>query len=159
MARLLSAINTFFQASNAGNWSAALGVFLKTVCSTALKRELSSRFRVIQRQASGHGSSSTTTTPATSPKVTLQCPFNFEHKAANEDLYTGVYRITRHPGLWALGFFGLGTAALTPFLAEVAFFSMPAVFALVGGAHQVCLDLLYAPADLLEHQLHWLCLC
>jgi hypothetical protein len=55
----------------------------------------------------------------------------------DDELYVGVYRITRHPGLWGLGLFGLGAAVLSPFIAEIVFFAMPCAFALIGGAHQV----------------------
>jgi uncharacterized membrane protein len=48
----------------------------------------------------------------------------------------GTKRITRHDNFWSLGLLGLGTALGTPFATEVIMFSMPALFALVGGAHQ-----------------------
>ena len=35
-----------------------------------------------------------------------------------------------------MGLFGLGAALATPFATEVAMFSMPALFALIGTAHQ-----------------------
>lgn len=78
--------------------------------------------------------------------ITLRCPFDFSDSNRSkrvddgdedEELYTGVHRISRHPGLWGLGLFGLGSAILTPFVAEALFFGMPCVFALIGGAHQV----------------------
>ena len=75
--------------------------------------------------------------------ITLRCPFDFSDRSqsqsgdGDEELYTGVHRISRHPGLWGLGLFGLGSAILTPFVAEALFFGMPCVFALIGGAHQV----------------------
>ena len=45
-------------------------------------------------------------------------------------------RVTRHVNLWSLGLLGLGTALATPFATEFILFSMPSVFALIGGAHQ-----------------------
>lgn len=75
----------------------------------------------------------------------FRCPFDFSKNEessnvsdGDDELYTGVYRITRHPGLWGLGLFGLGSAFLRPFITEILFFSLPALFALIGGAHQVC---------------------
>ena len=76
-------------------------------------------------------------------RVVMRCPFDFAKDDSDneEELYTGVHRITRHPGLWGLGLCGLGAAVLTPFIAEAVFFSMPCLFALIGGAHQVCVAL------------------
>lgn len=75
----------------------------------------------------------------------FRCPFDFSKNEesskmsdGDDELYTGVYRITRHPGLWGLSLFGLGSAFLRPFITEILFFSLPALFALIGGAHQVC---------------------
>mmetsp|Transcript_27692 Transcript_27692/g.55714 ORF Transcript_27692/g.55714 Transcript_27692/m.55714 type:complete len:151 (-) Transcript_27692:67-519(-) len=48
----------------------------------------------------------------------------------------GIKRVTRHPSLWSLGLLGAGTALSTPFAPEIVFFSMPCVFAFIGGAHQ-----------------------
>ena len=85
-----------------------------------------------------------------SRRLVLKCPFDFSDSKQSgkhhpesagiddedEEFYTGVHRISRHPGLWGLGLFGLGSAVVTPFAAEIVFFSMPSVFALIGGAHQ-----------------------
>jgi uncharacterized membrane protein len=48
----------------------------------------------------------------------------------------GVQRVSRHANFWSLGLLGLGSALATPFAPEIIFFSMPAVFAGIGGAHQ-----------------------
>ena len=113
----------------------------------------------IVQMSTGNGTaaaSSAVTTVATSNTAGLRtrsglvvrCPFDFSssssskeannHDNLDEELYTGVHRVTRHPGLWGLGLLGLGSAVLTPFIAEALFLSMPCLFALIGGAHQVC---------------------
>jgi len=65
----------------------------------------------------------------------VQCPIDFKAADIPDDAVYGVRRVTRHAQLWSLGFLGLGTALATPFATEVLMFSMPAVFAVVGGAH------------------------
>mmetsp|Transcript_27984 Transcript_27984/g.66291 ORF Transcript_27984/g.66291 Transcript_27984/m.66291 type:complete len:359 (+) Transcript_27984:3-1079(+) len=49
---------------------------------------------------------------------------------------SGVWRVTRHAGLWSIALFGMGSAVATPFAAEAVLFSGPALMALIGGWHQ-----------------------
>ena len=65
-----------------------------------------------------------------------QCPFDFSPPDLPADGVHGLKRVSRHHQMWSLGTFGLGCALATPFAAPVVFFSFPALFALVGGAHQ-----------------------
>lgn len=66
----------------------------------------------------------------------LRCPMDFTPVDTPADGVYGVQRVTRHPQFWILGFIGLGAAVATPFLSEIVMFTMPAVFAVVGGLHQ-----------------------
>ena len=66
----------------------------------------------------------------------VRCPMDFKPADLPEDGIYGLKRVTRHPTFWSMGVFGLGAALATPFATEVAMFSMPALFALIGTAHQ-----------------------
>jgi len=66
----------------------------------------------------------------------VRCPMDFTPSDVPQDGIYGVKRVTRHPSFWSLGFLGLGSALATPFATEALMFSMPTIFALVGGAHQ-----------------------
>lgn len=72
--------------------------------------------------------------PAAAPKMKARCPIDFSPSDLPPD--GGLKRVSRHPTFWALGFVGLGAALATPFATHVAMFTMPTVFALIGGAHQ-----------------------
>jgi len=67
--------------------------------------------------------------------VKVRCPFDFTDKRTGDGPVHGVERITRHPGLWSLGLLGLGSAFLVPSVPQRAWLAMPALVALVGGAH------------------------
>lgn len=65
----------------------------------------------------------------------VRCPFDFtDNKETNSPVH-GLERITRHPGLWSFGLLGLGNAFLVPSLSQRAWLAMPALVALIGGAH------------------------
>lgn len=74
--------------------------------------------------------------PAPATGFRLKCPMDFTPVDTPADGIYGVQRVTRHPQFWILGFVGLGAAVATPFLSEMVMFTMPAVFAVVGGLHQ-----------------------
>lgn len=77
--------------------------------------------------------------PAGTPAVgsiQARCPMDFTPKDVPADGVYGVKRVTRHSTFWALGLLGAGTALGTPFASEIVMFGMPAVFAVIGGAHQ-----------------------
>lgn len=67
----------------------------------------------------------------------VRCPFDFTDKKDTGDghIVHGLERITRHPGLWSLGFMGLGSACLVPSLPQKAWLAMPMLVALIGGEH------------------------
>lgn len=67
----------------------------------------------------------------------VQCPFDFTDSKAgsSEDEPHGLDRISRHPGLWSLGFMCLGQACLLPSIPQKVWWSFPSIVALVGGAH------------------------
>lgn len=75
--------------------------------------------------------SSAATASSSTTKFHARCPFDFQ-----EDKGNGLKQITRHPMLWSLGLFGIGSALVNPFPTQVVAFSMPIIFAWVGGAHK-----------------------
>lgn len=85
-------------------------------------------------QADVAASASTPTSAAS--MVQVRCPMDFSPSDVPGHGVYGMKRVTRHPTFWSLGLLGLGTAFTTPFAPEVVMFTAPAVFALVGGAHQ-----------------------
>lgn len=75
--------------------------------------------------------------PETTGQWKVQCPFDFTDSKAgsSEDEPHGLDRISRHPGLWSMGFMCLGQACLLPSVPQKVWWSFPAIVALVGGAH------------------------
>lgn len=69
----------------------------------------------------------------------VRCPFDFtdnhSQKGEGNNQVHGLERISRHPGLWSFGLLGLGSALLVPSLPQRAWLAMPAMVAIVGGAH------------------------
>ncbi|KAL7528465.1 hypothetical protein ACHAWF_002570 [Thalassiosira exigua] len=65
----------------------------------------------------------------------VRCPFDFTDKKDPDSPVHGLERISRHPGLWTFGLLGLGNALLVPSIPQRAWLAMPAMVALVGGAH------------------------
>ena len=75
----------------------------------------------------------------------VRCPFDFSDSKSQTgvpkgtkqqaDQLAGLDRITRHPGLWSFGLLGLGNALLVPSIPTRIWLSMPAMVALIGGAH------------------------
>lgn len=66
----------------------------------------------------------------------VQCPFDFTDKKLSHGAVHGIERITRHPGLWSMGFVGLGQSFMmlgNP--AKKAFWCMPLLVAWIGGSH------------------------
>ncbi len=82
-----------------------------------------------------------TTAPSTvepsSGQWKVQCPFDFTDSKAgsSQDEPHGLDRISRHPGLWSMGFMCLGQASLLSSVPQKVWWSFPAIVALVGGAH------------------------
>jgi len=78
-------------------------------------------------------------------KWKVRCPFDFSDSKSQTgvpkgtrqqaDHLAGLDRITRHPGLWSFGLLGLGNALLVPSIPTRIWLSMPAMVALIGGAH------------------------
>eukprot|EP00040_Diaphanoeca_grandis_P005604 m.33642 g.33642 ORF g.33642 m.33642 type:complete len:288 (-) comp16850_c0_seq1:168-1031(-) len=66
----------------------------------------------------------------------VRCPMDFTPADVPQDGIYGVKRITRHAMFWSFGMVSLGFALRTRFMSEVVMFTMPAVFAAVGGLHQ-----------------------
>ncbi|KAL7537736.1 hypothetical protein ACHAXR_009187 [Thalassiosira sp. AJA248-18] len=67
----------------------------------------------------------------------VRCPFDFtdtKDTTQNSPVH-GIERITRHPGLWSFGLLGLGNGLLVASLPQRAWLAMPAMVALLGGAH------------------------
>ena len=65
----------------------------------------------------------------------VRCPFDFTDNKDTSNPVHGLERITRHPGLWSFGLIGLGNALLIPSIPQRAWLAMPAMVALIGGAH------------------------
>ena len=89
---------------------------------------------------------STTTTEDASPSpsswnLKVRCPFDFTDQRtknpSNEDSSVhGLDRVSRHPGLWALGLSAAGNALLQPTLGLQIWMLGPLAVAALGGAHQ-----------------------
>jgi prenyl protein peptidase len=79
--------------------------------------------------------------PQKPPSWNLQvrCPFDFTDRRQNEkekgDSITGVHRVSRHPGLWALGLTCCGNGFLQPTFPLSIFMMGPLAVAMIGGAH------------------------
>lgn len=89
---------------------------------------------------SSNGSStvspSTSTSGSNGIKFAAQCPIDWTPKDIPSDGIYGLKRVTRHPMLFSLGMFGLGTALKTPFATRAIVYGFPLLFALIGGFHQ-----------------------
>eukprot|EP00667_Euglena_gracilis_P020569 EG_transcript_22290 len=73
---------------------------------------------------------------APQPVLRARCPIDFSPRGGSPDGVHGMKRVSRHPVFWSLAAVGLGSALTTPYVTHVVMFGMPAVFALIGGAHQ-----------------------
>mmetsp|Transcript_1225 Transcript_1225/g.1735 ORF Transcript_1225/g.1735 Transcript_1225/m.1735 type:complete len:316 (-) Transcript_1225:63-1010(-) len=83
-----------------------------------------------------HSYNTNTTATEQNSKWKVRCPFDFTDSNSNgNDQIRGIERITRHPGLWGFGLWGVGNALLTPSLPTRIWMSMPIMVALIGGAH------------------------
>jgi hypothetical protein len=82
-------------------------------------------------------SSTTTNEAIRSWSLKVRCPFDFtdSKNTLTEENVIGVDRVTRHPGLWAFAFVGLGTALLQPTLSLSLWMTGPFLVALFGGHH------------------------
>ena len=65
-----------------------------------------------------------------------QCPIDWKPADIPSDGIYGLKRITRHPMLFSLGFFGLGIAMKTQFATRAILCGFPIIFAVIGGFHQ-----------------------
>jgi hypothetical protein len=70
-------------------------------------------------------------------KLQVRCPFDFaDDKQRNGDeTVHGLERMSRHSGLWSLGFIGIGNALLQPSLPLRLWWMGPAAVAWLGGMH------------------------
>lgn len=70
-------------------------------------------------------------------KFQVRCPFDFtdQKNASASGGVHGLERITRHPGLWAMGLAGLGQASLATSLPLRVWWTGPALVAWIGGGH------------------------
>lgn len=62
----------------------------------------------------------------------VRCPFDFHNP--DKEIF-GIDRVTRHSGLWSLGFIGAGFGMLSASLPAQVWLSMPLMVALIGGEH------------------------
>ena len=69
--------------------------------------------------------------------IQVRCPFDFKEPEREDGALHGLERVTRHPGLWSMGMFGIGHALLLPpaALPLKVWFTGPALVAWLGGAH------------------------
>lgn len=74
------------------------------------------------------------TTPSPAKAWKARCPIDFT-KPADDGSVHGAERVSRHLGLWSFASVFLGAAAATPSLPQAAWFAMPTLVALIGGAH------------------------
>ena len=67
----------------------------------------------------------------------IRCPIDFKHGANQsvDDIH-GMDRVSRHSTFWSLGLFSLGRALPNVFLPEIAFYTFPLVFTVIGSSHQ-----------------------
>lgn len=82
--------------------------------------------------------SSNVQAPSKSWNLKVRCPFDFTDKKKDGDSFvnvTGLDRVSRHPGLWALGLATAGNAALQPTAALAVWMLGPALTAWLGGSH------------------------
>lgn len=68
--------------------------------------------------------------------MSIRCPMDFTPADIPADGVYGVKRITRHAMFWSFGMVSLGIALRARYMSSAVMFTMPAVFALVGGSHQ-----------------------
>lgn len=80
---------------------------------------------------------SSSSSSITSKSLQVRCPFDFSDKkhTADSSNVQGLERITRHPGLWSLGFWGLGQACLAASWPQRIWWCGPATVAWLGGWH------------------------
>ena len=89
--------------------------------------------------SSDSSSSSSSSSSSLPGGFQMRCPIDFRWKErAGKDgsVAVGVDRVTRHPQVWSLALFGLGSAIATPYAAGVAFGLGPLAFATIGFTHQ-----------------------
>ena len=74
---------------------------------------------------------------STSTKFQVRCPFDFADKRSDpsSQIPQGTERISRHPGLWAFGFVGIGQAMLAPTIPQRIWWCGPTAVAWLGGWH------------------------
>jgi len=75
--------------------------------------------------------------PQSSGRWKVQCPFDFTDSKAGSsaDEPHGLDRISRHPGLWSMGFMCLGQACLLPSVPQKVWWTFPIAVAAIGGWH------------------------
>ena len=73
--------------------------------------------------------------PKKSGQWKVQCPFDFTDAKSSHDKAVGLDRISRHPGLWSMGFFCMGQGWLLPSVPQRVWWSMPMLVAWIGGSH------------------------
>jgi uncharacterized membrane protein len=70
-------------------------------------------------------------------KLQVRCPFDFadDKDRSGDESVRGLERMSRHSGLWSLGFIGIGNALLQPSLPLRLWWMGPAAVAWLGGMH------------------------
>jgi uncharacterized membrane protein len=70
-------------------------------------------------------------------KLKVVCPFDFadDKGRSGDETVRGLERMSRHSGLWSLGFIGIGNALLQPSLPLRLWWMGPAAVAWLGGMH------------------------
>jgi uncharacterized membrane protein len=70
-------------------------------------------------------------------KLKVVCPFDFadDKERSGDETVRGLERMSRHSGLWSLGFIGIGNALLQPSLPLRLWWMGPAAVAWLGGMH------------------------
>jgi len=126
-----------------GGW---ICLSIGTIMLSQTAPKLQIPFALVDTSAGRAATSTATTSPSpttqdpppsllSSKTLQVRCPFDFSDKQTDKDLH-GMERITRHPGLWSLGFLGLGQAMLlagnTPLQ---IWWCGPAAVAWLGGSH------------------------
>lgn len=121
------------------SWSSAC-IGLVMISQAAPKMQIPLEFiQKPQQQISEKPGDSVAGPPSTEKpvwKMQVRCPFDFTDRRSNDSAVTGTERITRHPGLWSIGFLGISSAFWQPTISLSVWMMGPAAVALMGGQHQ-----------------------
>ena len=126
------ALNPTSSLAMVGGW-----IFLSigTIMASQTAPKMQIPFALIDKSTTTTTTTTTSESPFQSKTLQVRCPFDFSDKRVADDSIKGVDRITRHPGLWSIGFVGLGQAMLAPTIPHQVWWCGPAAVALLGGWH------------------------